>query len=271
MLPHQPHEPRIITKYSVHEFSVVDNAAANPFHKDALEPVIPGKRRKTIMRSFRLGEISAVDKPAVAGATAAIMKRDEEPEVKPVKADNVSVKDSPTFASFEAAVADGLAKRNPGQSRQSIIDKCAKDYPDLFAKAKADDEDKPDKDKDKKDDGDGKDKKDGADDGDGTDDEEDLTFEQLVDRALAARRNGESRQSVLEATRKRHPGAFAKSQKRPLQAPPNFAKSEAGEQSVQRFLAKVDDFRRTGLSRNVALEMARRMHPKMFEAYQNAK
>ena len=36
---------------------------------------------KTIMRSFSLGEISAVDRPAQAHATVAIMKRDTEPEL----------------------------------------------------------------------------------------------------------------------------------------------------------------------------------------------
>lgn len=41
-----------------------------------------GKVVKTIMRTFSLGEISAVDRPAQAHATVAIMKRDAEPEVR---------------------------------------------------------------------------------------------------------------------------------------------------------------------------------------------
>jgi hypothetical protein len=41
-----------------------------------------GKVVKTVMRSFSLGEISAVDRPAQAHATVAIMKRDTAPELK---------------------------------------------------------------------------------------------------------------------------------------------------------------------------------------------
>lgn len=130
---------RVATHWTLREMSLTDSPASGAgaavypppklFDKatvDRADDVTGKKRRKNIMRSFKLGEISAVDRPAQEGARFAIAKREE------VHSVDASIDGPDGYESFEEAVQDGLLKRADGESRQAVLERVRKANPSLF-------------------------------------------------------------------------------------------------------------------------------------------
>lgn len=93
--------------------------------------------RKRIMKDFAISEISAVDRPAQAGAVAVFMKRHEKESEMQLRKANC---DEPvSFPTLEAAM-DHLLKTH-GMSRSSAMSTAAREHPDLLAKYQREGED----------------------------------------------------------------------------------------------------------------------------------
>ena len=89
--------------------------------------------RKNIMREFTISELSAVDRPAQAHATMAIMKRytDDEQENN-MRLEKINGEQVVSFTTLQEAMAH-LQKIN-GLSKSDAMSKAAREHPDLLAK-----------------------------------------------------------------------------------------------------------------------------------------
>lgn len=95
-------------------------------------------KRKRIMKDFAISEISAVDRPAQAGAVAVFIKRHEQESKMELR--KVTRDEPISFPTLEAAM-DHLLKSH-GMSRSSAMSTAAREHPDLLAKYQREGEDR---------------------------------------------------------------------------------------------------------------------------------
>jgi hypothetical protein len=95
-------------------------------------------KRRRIMRSFRIDELSACDRPAQKHALAVLMKRaDDEQEYDEMQFEKITRDEPTSFPTLEAAM-EHLQKL--GMSKLDAMSKAADRHPDLLAKYQHDGE-----------------------------------------------------------------------------------------------------------------------------------